>query len=89
MSVNSVVKAQHGMIGGTIKFEERSLYPTGEFDEPIQDRVHVRGTRFLIGKCSTKLPDRLCACRLNYSGPSVKISKRDTLSVKPIILESI
>lgn len=66
LSVNSVVKTQHGMIRGTIEFEERSLYPTGKFDELIQDRVDVRGTRYLIGKCSTKMPNRLGACRLNH-----------------------
>ncbi len=69
LSANSVVKTQHGMIRGTIEFEERSLYPIGNFDELIQDRVDVRGTRSLIGKCSTKMPNRLGARRLNH--PSV------------------
>jgi hypothetical protein len=66
LSVNSVVKTQHGMIRGTIECEERSLYPIGKFDELIQDRVDVRGTRSLIGKCSTKMPNRLGARRLNH-----------------------
>ena len=66
LSVNSVVKTQHGMIRGTIEFDERSLNPIGKFDEFIQDRVDVRGTRSLIGKCSTKMPNRLVACRLNH-----------------------
>jgi hypothetical protein len=42
LSVNSVVKAQHGMIRGTIEFEERSSYPTGKFDELIQDMEQGR-----------------------------------------------
>jgi hypothetical protein len=66
LSVNTVVKTQHGMIRGTVEFEERSLYPIGKFDELIQDRVDIRGTRSLIGKCPTKMPNRLGACRLNY-----------------------
>ena len=66
LSVSSVVKTQHGMIRGTIEFDERSLNPIGKFDEFIQDRVDVRGTRSLIGKCSTKMPNRLVACRLNH-----------------------
>jgi hypothetical protein len=66
LSVNSVVKTQHGMVRSTIEFEERSSYPIGKFDELIQDRVDVRGTRFLIGKCSTKMFNRLGACRLNH-----------------------
>ncbi len=65
-SVNSVVKAQYGMIGGTIEFEQRSLYPIGKVDKLVQDRVDVRGTRSLIGKCSTKVSNRLRACRLNH-----------------------
>jgi hypothetical protein len=66
LGVSSVVKTQHGMIRGTIEFEERSLYPSGKSDELIQDRVGVRGTRSLIGKCSTEMPNRLGACRLNH-----------------------
>jgi hypothetical protein len=61
LSVNSVVKTQHGMIRGTIEFEERSLDPIGKFDELIQDGVDIRGTRSLIGKCSTKMSNRLGA----------------------------
>ena len=86
-SANSIVKTQHGMIRGTIKFEERSLYPIGKFDELIQYRIEVRGTRSLIRKCSTKMPNRFCACRLKspHTRP-VEISKRDTLSIKPICI---
>lgn len=101
LSVNSVVKTQHGMIRGTIEFEERSLYPSGKFDELIQDRVDARGTRSLIGKCSTKMPNRLGACRLNHPSEGwwrqqhhmkkkMKISKkRDTLNVKHICWRKI
>lgn len=66
LSVNSVVKTQDGMIRGTIEFEERPSYPVSKFYELIQDRVDVRGTRSLIGKCSTKMPNRLGASRLNH-----------------------
>jgi hypothetical protein len=66
LSVNSVVKAQHGVIRSTIEFEERSSYPIGKFDELIQDRIGVRGTRSLIGKCSTKMANCLGARRLNH-----------------------
>lgn len=89
LSVSSVVKAQHGMIRGTIEFEERSLYPICKFDKLIQDRVDVRGTRSLIGKCSTQMPYRLGACRLNHprvgvSGDSNDSKHQMTMKMKMI-----
>ena len=68
------------MIRGTIEFEERSLYPIGKFEKLIQDRVDVRGTRSLIGKCSTQMPNRLGARRLNH--PRVGVSGVETSSTK-------
>jgi hypothetical protein len=64
VSVSSLVQTQHRMARSAIELEKRPLDTVGNLDELIQDRFGVRGSPPLIGKSTTKMPNRPRACRL-------------------------